>query len=135
MRNISFAWTTPMLVTGNKTCTRREWKPEWATRFMKEDLLAAYDRQPRFKGKQVAVIRLTETPAFSSALPEEDYQREGFAFAAEHGIRIDGVRPDVLWRAWKMAAAGGKRWWVVRFEVLELTDYGRELAAKYAAAA
>ncbi len=131
MRAISFAWTSASLVTGNKTVTRREWDNEYAIRFLRGDLVQAYDRQARFGGKPIAIIRLTESPRFTGDLPEEDFKGEGFEFDREHGIKVDGLNVDVLWRAWGISAAQGKKWWVVRFKVIELTDHGKALAAAY----
>jgi hypothetical protein len=33
MMTISFAWTTPALLAGHKTVTRRDWDAEYAIRF------------------------------------------------------------------------------------------------------
>lgn len=128
---ISFAWTTPALVTGNKTCTRREWDDRYARRFQIGDLIAAYDRQPRFRGCQVATLRLTTTPVYSAELPEEDYEREGFRWLSDRGLKVAGHSPEVTWRAWKIGAAHGEKWWLVRFSVEKLTDFGLDLALKH----
>lgn len=132
MRILSFGWTTPPLVARQKRCTRRDWDPEYAARFLRGEYLQAYDKSPRFHGKPLGTIRLTETPVYTSNLPEEDFELEGFAFCMRHGLTIDKIRPDVLWRAWRLDAAKGKRWWVVRFEVMSFTEYGTELAAEWA---
>ncbi len=55
---ISFAWTTPALLAGKKTVTRREWSDKHAAKFKPGDLVDAWDKSPRFKGKKVAVIRI-----------------------------------------------------------------------------
>lgn len=135
MRAISFAWTTPSLVTRNKTCTRRDWNPEYAARFLKGDRCAAYDKQARFGGKPVGVIRLTDVPRLTGELPEADFAAEGFEFDKRHGLKVDSLDVDVLWRAWRIQAANqGKRWWVVRFEVVEINEYGLAIAGAYAEA-
>ena len=51
----SFAWTTKKLLDGKKTVTRRRWKE---CHVKPGDLVQAYDRSPRFKGKCVAIIRI-----------------------------------------------------------------------------
>ena len=55
---ISFAWTTTALLDGRKTVTRREWSDGHAAKFKPCDLVDAWDKSPRFKGKKVAVIRI-----------------------------------------------------------------------------
>ncbi len=55
---ISFAWTTAALLEGRKTVTRREWTDKHAAKFKPGDLVDAWDKSPRFKGKKVAVIRI-----------------------------------------------------------------------------
>jgi hypothetical protein len=120
MKIISFAWTTPALLAGAKTCTRRDWKILYALRFHKDDVCLAYDRQPRFKGKPIATIRLTADPYQENTkyAPTTDYAAEGFAWLKEHGILVDGKYDvDMLWKVWKM---DGFYKWVVRFELLEI---------------
>lgn len=116
---ISFAWTTPALVAGQKTCTRRDWDPRYATRFRSGQLVQAYDRQPRYRGKPVAIIRLTADPVLQNTrdIPEEDYKREGFEFLQAAGIKVDGLLPQALWVAWRIKP---RDMWVVRFEVVKL---------------
>jgi len=88
MKIISFAWTTPALLADppRKTVTRRNWKPEYAKRCKKGDLVAAYDKVPFHGGKHVATIQLTQDvyPEWSFWMPDEDYEVEGFAFFEEH---------------------------------------------------
>jgi hypothetical protein len=120
MKIISFAWTTPALLAGAKTCTRRDWKMEYAFRFKKGDLCLAYDKQPRFGGKPVAIIRLTATPIFESTkrAPLSDYAAEGFSWLKAHGIMVIGKYDvDMLWKVWRME---GFDKWVVRFELVEI---------------
>lgn len=101
IRIISFAWTTAALLAGEKTVSRRDWKDSWAATWHAGDLAAVFDRQPRYGGHQVATIRLTQDPYKESTrdAPDEDYEKEGFAYLSEHAIRVDGLRPDALWRA------------------------------------
>lgn len=117
MKSISFAWTTPALLAGRKTVTRRDWKESWARSFREGELVGAYDRQPRFQGKQVAVIRLTEAPYLESTAqaPDSDYEAEGFGYLQERGIMVDGLLPEKLWRVWRVSP---RSMWVVRFELV-----------------
>ncbi len=55
---ISFAWITPSLLARLKDVTRREWSDAHAAKFKPGDLVDAWDKSPRFKGKKVAVIRI-----------------------------------------------------------------------------
>jgi len=123
---ISFAWTTPALVAGAKTVTRRDWKPRWAAGFRDGELVAAYDRQPRYRGKQVATIRLTRSPYRESTAdaPAEDYLAEGFKYLTEIGAKVDGHQPETLWRAWHLYP---RDLFVVRFELVETTAHGKGL--------
>ena len=116
---ISFAWTTPALLAGVKTVTRRDWEPEYAARFKAGQLVAAYDRQPRYRGRQVAMIRLMQAPYRQSTAeaPESDWEAEGFAFLESVGAKVDGMRPKVLWRAWHVFP---REMWVVRFELVDV---------------
>ena len=119
MMTISFAWTTSALLAGVKTVTRRDWNPEYAARFTAGQLVAAYDRQPRYRGRQVATIRLAQAPYLQSTAdaPESDWQAEGFAYLESVGAKVDGMRPKVLWRAWHVYP---QEMWVVRFELVEV---------------
>jgi hypothetical protein len=122
MKIISFAWTTPALLAGQKTCTRRDWEPRYGRMFGKAgDLVAAYDRSPRYKGQQVGTIRLTYTPYQESTrdAPPGDYYAEGFGYLTEHGIKVDGMMPMALWQAWHHERHA-ENLWVVRFELVEV---------------
>jgi uncharacterized protein YqfB (UPF0267 family) len=55
---ISFAWTTPQLLAGKKTVTRRDWSDKYARQFRAGDLVQVYDKSPRAGGKRVAVIEI-----------------------------------------------------------------------------
>lgn len=118
---ISFAWTTPALLARRKTCTRRDWRPVYARGFHAGDIVAAFDRQPRFGGRAVATLRLTVDPYLQSTVdaPESDYAAEGFDYLTEIGAKVDGLSPRVLWRAWHL---NPQDMWVVRFEILNLVD-------------
>jgi hypothetical protein len=112
---VSFAWTTPALLAGAKTVTRRDWKYDHARRFMVGMLVDAWDRSPRTgKGQKVATIRITREPRIGSTadLTEEDYAREGFAWLREHGERDQVAR---IMRNWGMFP---REVWVIEFEVV-----------------
>ena len=120
-RIVSFAWATPALLAGAKTVTRRDWRPRYAEQFRAGDEVLAYDRSPRYGGKPVARIRLTQRPYRESTrqAPPSDYQAEGFAHLEALGVKVDGLAPAVLWRAWHMQP---RVVWVVRFELLEVLE-------------
>jgi hypothetical protein len=120
MKIISFAWTTPALLAGAKTCTRRDWALEYALRFQQGEVCQAWNKSPRFKGKDVARVRLLEKPYQENTkdAPDEDYKKEGFAWLKAHGILVVGKYDvDKLWNVWKTV---GFDKWVVRFELLEV---------------
>lgn len=62
MKIISFAWTTKVLLEGKKTVTRRDWNDKYAKTFHKGDIVQAYDKNPRCKGKKIAEIIITKEP-------------------------------------------------------------------------
>jgi uncharacterized protein YqfB (UPF0267 family) len=114
---ISFAWTTPALLAGAKTMTRRDWSPEHALRFNAGMLVDAWDRSPRTKlGRKVATIRITRPPhlEWSSDLSEEDVDREGFNWLRAHG---EWVQVEQIISAWR---AERRFIWVVEFELVEV---------------
>jgi uncharacterized protein YqfB (UPF0267 family) len=116
---ISFAWTTPALLAGAKTMTRRDWKPEHAARFKAGLLVDAWDRSPRVgrgKARKVATIRVKRDayPVMSDALNVIDYNAEGFLWLSKHGL--DDVVLAVV-RDWQ---AHLRRLWVVEFELVEI---------------
>jgi hypothetical protein len=112
---ISFAWTTPALLAGRKKVTRREWSKDYAQRFKAGDLVAAYDKNPRNGGKQIATIRLTHDPYLerTDQMPGSDYEDEGLKYFEEQGLLFRGMTPQTFWRNWKAAKT---LVWVIRFE-------------------
>lgn len=114
---ISFAWTTPALLAGAKTMTRRDWKPITAARFTEGLVVDAWDRSPRTKlGRKVATIRITRRPhlEWSSPLSEADYEREGFVWLMAHG---EWVLVEQIVSEWRV---NRRMLWVVEFELLEV---------------
>jgi hypothetical protein len=113
---ISFSWTTPALLAGAKTCTRREWKADYARRFTVGRLVDAWDRSPRTgKGRKVATIRITREPYRESTyrLRGKDWDREGFTWLAAHGQL--GMVEQVL-SSWTLFP---REVYVVEFELVE----------------
>lgn len=126
-RIISFAWTTPALLAGQKTCTRREWDHGYAARFKAGDLVAAYNRSPRARGVEVATIRLTAAPTYEplSDMPDSDYEAEGFGWMAANPTsvpkKIDGswFNFDALgWPHFRESQASSGAMHVIRFELV-----------------
>ena len=118
MKIISFAWTTPALVHGQKTVTRRNWDDGYAMSFHAGEAVAAYDRDPRHGGKHVAIIRLTRNPYRESTLemPASDYRAEGFEWSQERGFKVHGETPEEFWERWHTPP--GEDLWVVRFQLV-----------------
>ena len=117
---ISFAWTTPALLAGRKTVTRRDWTKAYAHRFHAGELEQAWDRTPRIGGHQVAIIRLVFAPypGHTGMMPKSDYEAEGFAYLEEQGLLCDGMHPRIFWQAWK---AADLPLYVVRFGLESIT--------------
>lgn len=118
---ISFAWTSPALIAGRKTVTRRDWTPEHAAKFRAGDTVQAYDANPRNGGKRIALIRLTADPYVerSNETPPEDYAREGFAYLLDNGHTDKGVTALDIWIDWHRNPVDQ---YVVRFEVITLEE-------------
>ena len=121
MKIISFAETTPALLAGAKTVTRREWTEKHARSFKAGELVQAWSKGPRVKGaKRVGTIRLTATPyqEMSDCVPFEDYDAEGFTYLADHGLTLfGGLTTREVWVTWRMDP---HPLWVVRFELVEV---------------
>lgn len=124
MRIISFSYTTPALLAGRKSVTRREWSDKYAAGFHKGDLIQAYNRSPRNGGERVAYIELTQDPyrELTWDMPDEDYDREGFKYFAENPdveVPVTFAPEDGDWlehfKAWRREA---EYLWVIRFELL-----------------
>lgn len=121
-RIISFAETTPALLAGEKTVTRREWQPQYAARWKAGDEALAYSKNPRAGGKPVARIRLTAAPRLESTatIPPEDWEREGFRYLEGRNLTLfGGMEPADVWNDW---LGRPRDLWVVRFEVIEVFE-------------
>ena len=115
---ISFGWTTPALLAGQKTVTRRYWNAKHAAKFKAGMQIDAWNTSPRnVKGNphKVATIRLADDPVldWSDGVDSREWQAEGFAYLSEHND--DDVVERILhdWRS------NPRRLYVVRFEVVE----------------
>lgn len=123
---ISFAWTTPALLAGQKSVTRRPWQDSHARRFKTGDLVDAFNRQPRHAGTKIATIRIvsvTKEPMFT--MPDSDYEAEGFAYLADnlHLLPKSGEfsHPERVSReSFAAAQRASACVWVVRFELVEV---------------
>ncbi len=119
MKEISFSWTAPAFLAGVKTVTRREWNDRYAKTFKKGEIVAAYDKQRRFGGRKIGLIKLIQVPYKENItdMPSEDWVEEGFAMMAAEKKLIDGRTP---WDFYKRWIGAGKDFWVVRFKVVEI---------------
>lgn len=115
MMIISFAWTTDAFLANRKTETRRDWNENYAKRFKKGDMVKAYDRQPRFGGKQIGSLQITKEPYYQhiSKMPESAFEFEGFAYMQERGIKIWGKNARQAFDEWRDE---DEFYWVIEFE-------------------
>ena len=116
---ISFSWTTPALLAGAKTMTRRDWTASHAARFTVGRLVDAWDRSPRTQlGRKVATIRITRQPYRTSTadLSREDFVGEGFEWLQAHGAAAEVER---IVRSWALYPT---EIYVVRFELVEVVN-------------
>ena len=118
---ISFAWTTPALLAGAKTCTRRTWSGKYAKAFHAGQLVDAYDRQPCYGGKKVATIRLTADPYLESTglMTEQDYIDEGFQWMEDQGTVMRKLPPRQFFDNWRDS---NELVYVVRFKLLRIIE-------------
>lgn len=117
MNWISFAWTTPALLAGRKTRTRRDWSNSHVLKFHAGNLVAAYDKSPRIRGRKVAIIRLTFDPFQTNTahLNDKDWELEGFAYLSAIDAKVNGMTPSTFWLAWKAAKLN---LWTIDFELV-----------------
>lgn len=128
---ISFAWTTPALLAGRKTCTRRTWAASHAAKFKIGTIVSAYDRLPRIGGRKVATIRITTDPILErlASAPLSDFDAEGFRYFSEHPERAP-QNPAAAWIRDITSEDAFRRYcrlndalfWTVRFELVEVCD-------------
>jgi hypothetical protein len=126
---ITFGWTTPALIVGAQTCTRRSWSPRHARGFHGGDVVCAYNREPRTGGRQMATIRLMGDPALEPlrAMPDEDYGTQGWKWLYDHFHLLPPsysnggtiAQQDFSWAAFERWRERAESLWVVRFELLD----------------
>ena len=81
--------------------------------------MQAYDRSPRYKGKQVATIQLTRDPYKEWSNLCSDWHEEGFEYLSKIGAKLNGRTPRDVFEDWKINPV---MLWVVRFEVVNLSE-------------
>ncbi|HEX2034251.1 MAG TPA: ParB/RepB/Spo0J family partition protein [Chloroflexota bacterium] len=123
-----FGWTAPALLAGAKTCSRQTWALATARQFRDGLLVAAYDRDPRRRGRHLATLRLRGDPVYEplSSMPDSDYAAEGWQWLYEHPLALSGkgvTREDFSWEAFERWRRRPYHVWVVRFEVVSLVEY------------
>lgn len=119
---IAFAQTTPALLAGAKTVTRRQWSDRHHAQMVARvgEIVDAWSAGPHRGGKPVAKIRLLSVTRERTAdIPDSDWDAEGFAYMEERGILLGGeVACADLWRRWREASDLVTS--VVRFELVEV---------------
>lgn len=127
---ISFSWTSPALLAGAKTVTRRDWSESHAAKFRAGMLVDAWDRGPRTRlGRKIATIRLSGVyKKRSNEVPWADWYAEGFEWLSVKGTLNDRRRAEVIWYDWHKRP---RDLYVVRFELIEVLR-ARILAAEEA---
>lgn len=112
---LSFTWTSDVLLSGQKTCTRRRWQYQTAKRWTNawengRYIHDAWNKIPLCPGaKKIADIRLTQKPYPEplAAMPFSDLEAEGGLWeSTEEFISLFGGDPNLAV-------------WVVRFELVE----------------
>lgn len=120
---ISFSRTTPALLAGHKTVTRRDWKHEHAEKFKAGMIVDAWNTSPRnvkLNPRRVARIELVADPVLerTDKAPSEDWIEEGFEFMQARGLKLENdLSPRELWQEWMMST---HYLWVVRFKLIEV---------------
>jgi hypothetical protein len=140
MRIISFGWTTEPFLAGEKTVTRRDWKESYAKCFKQNELLSAYDKDPRYGGKRIGVIKLVEPVKRDDPwLLPNDYIAEGFGWMDRNWEKANSYWHKLLkkydleslaqwWAVYCLNIQDGQQPdWCVRFEVVYYTKYAVEL--------
>lgn len=126
---VSFAHTTPALLAGAKSVTRRTWAPEHAAKFHAGMLVDAWDRSPRTgKGRKVATIRITRAPwrQDTGATGDDDWIREGFSWLV---LNVGDSARDFAQNIWREWHAKPYVVYVVEFELVEVMPHSSSPAA------
>lgn len=114
---LSFAWTTDVLLSGKKTCTRRQWSDRkalaWLNAYHQGRVVhQAWTNAPFVRGaKKVADIRLTQLPYQErlADMSESDLEAEGGLWADKEEFLNLFSDPDLIV-------------WVVRFELFQVAN-------------
>ena len=116
MKIISFAWTTPALLAGRKTRTRRDWADRHAKTFHIGDRIQAWNHVPRVKGAvKVGEIVITGVRRERYCdVKAEDWEKEGFAYLTENGLPLGDTTPGELFTDW---ALDDSSVWVIDFKL------------------
>jgi hypothetical protein len=135
---LTFSWMTDALLAGRLTAARREWGPAYRRHFTAGTRVGAYDVDPQRGGSHLATLRLTQDAVLEpvSQIPDSDYEAEGFAYFAEHGLPALRASLHVswslhlgpgesLWQAFERRRHGDIELTVVRFEVVSWTAEGK----------
>jgi len=124
MLHIAFDWTSAAAVVKRKRRTRRDWTEVWAAKFHAGRQYLGLDHNYRVGGQPIVLILLTAEPSWEplSTMPDEDYEREGFAWLYEHPAALPAkmTREDVSWAAFNRWRSSPECTWVVDFEVVEV---------------
>ena len=125
MKEISFNWTVTAFLAGVKTVTRRDWKDIYAKTFKKGEIVAAYNKQRRFGGKKIGLIKLTQAPYKENTadIPYDDWFEEGMDVLEGEGVLFPhpsgedrrAMTPAMFWEEWKV---NPRDLWVIRFKVV-----------------
>ena len=122
MNIISMAYTTPAWVNQAKTITRRNWNPNYASRFRKDQILRAYSSSPLGGGVPLGEMRLTDVPQFrrtSTASLQEMYEKEGFRFLDMEYQKFTGKK-ELLWDATRRWIEADVWVWEIPFEITKV---------------
>ena len=99
---ISMAWVGEAYVSGRKTRTRRKWVDAYAKRFKVGDFFQVYNKSPRMKGRKIGESQvLGIKQEHISLMPDEDFEKEGFAYMEEEGLKIWGKEPRQAFEDWR----------------------------------
>jgi len=79
------AMVTASFASGSKEVTRRNWAERTRRLFQEGTTTLVWNRQARFGGEPIGVLRLTEPPKVESTadMPDDDYYHEGFHYLDE----------------------------------------------------
>ena len=132
--NISFAWTTPAVVLGIKTETRRDWKPktiQLARKAMEAKTpVVAWSKAAYRGGLPFGMIRIVDLidQEDSSKISGDAFAAEGFEYLSAIGAEFQkGWTALDVWNFWIHSTPGENLQTVVRFELLELNAEGERL--------